>query len=128
MRCSTLTKGGDLCRREAMDGSDYCYSHDEAYAEQRRKDATLGGKTGGRGRPGVISTELARFQRIFERLAESIESGEIDRGDAAVMIQAYNGARGCIVGALKAQEQEELAAELEGISNMLAERGVEWHA
>jgi hypothetical protein len=128
MRCSALTAAGDICRREAMDGSDYCYSHDPAYAAQRKHDATIGGKKGGRGRPAVVSTELSRLQRIFERLAESIEEGEIDRGDAAVMIQAYNGARGCIVGALKAHEQEELSAELESISNMLAERGVEWHA
>jgi hypothetical protein len=128
MRCSALTKGGDQCSREAMNDSVYCYSHDPAYAEERHRNASLGGQTGGRGRPSSISSELARLQHIFERLAESIENGEIDRGDAAVMIQAYNGARGCIAAALKAQEQEELALELEQISSMLAARGVEWRA
>jgi hypothetical protein len=126
MRCSALTRGGDQCSREAMGGSDYCYSHSPEYAQERHEAATKGGQTGGRGRPARITSELTRLQHIFERLAESVENGELDRGDAAVMIQAYNGARGCIAAALKAQEQEELALELENISAQLAERGVEW--
>jgi hypothetical protein len=75
-----------------------------------------------------ISSELTRLQQVFEKLADAVLEGEVDRGDAAVAIQALNGARGCVVGTLKAQEQEELAAEIAEVAAALAERGIEWQA
>jgi len=75
-----------------------------------------------------IASELERLQARFERLADEVLEGEIDRGDAAVAIQALNGARGCVIGALKAQEQEEMAQEIAEISATLQERGIKWRA
>jgi hypothetical protein len=55
--------------------------------------------------------------------------GKQDRSAAAVAIQALNGARGCLVGALKAREQEELARELEELKSYVQDQEVSrWRA
>ena len=42
MRCKGTTKDGSRCKREAQEGSDYCYQHKPSNKENRRKskDAT----------------------------------------------------------------------------------------
>ncbi len=95
-----------------MPGSDRCWSHDESTAAARRRRASKGGKRGGRGRP---QAELARLQSRFEELAESVLSGEIERGVGAVAGQLLNGARACVRDAMAAREQEELLARLEAL-------------
>jgi len=63
------------------------------------------------------------LQTVFERLAERIEAGELDRGSAAVMIQAYNGARSCLASMLKAKELEELEARLTELEERYGNEG-----
>ena len=128
-KCAAITAAGSACKGVPMPGEAYCYVHHPDTKEERRKHGSKGGRRGGRGRPSPISAELARLQAVFERLAERIERGEIDRGSAAVMIQAYNGARGCLIGALKAREQEELAKELEELKSYVQDQEVSrWRA
>lgn len=111
-KCAAITAAGSACKGVPMPGESYCYVHHPDTKEERRKHGSKGGRRGGRGRPSPISAELARLQAVFERLAERIERGEIDRGSAAVMIQAYNGARSCVAAMLKAKELEELEVRL----------------
>jgi hypothetical protein len=128
-KCAAITAAGSACKGIPMPGESYCYVHHPDTKETRRKAGSKGGRRGGRGRPSPVSAELARLQTVFEGLAERIEVGEIDRGTAAVMIQAYNGARACAVGALKARDQEELAKELEELKSFVEERGASrWRA
>jgi hypothetical protein len=61
-------------------------------AEERRKRAQKGGRSGGRGRP---QAELHRLQKWFEELAQQVIKGEVDRSDAAVTGQLLNYARAC---------------------------------
>src|SRR5829696_5891464 len=105
MKCAAITAGGGKCKRNADHPSNYCYSHDPERAAER-----------------------TRLQGVFERLAGDVLSGEQDRADVAVAVQALNGARGCIVAGLKAKEQEEMAAEIAEISVALQERGIRWRA
>jgi hypothetical protein len=88
-------------------------------AEARRRNATKGGKRGGRGRP---SAELARLQERFEELVERVLSGEVERGVGAVVGQLLNGARACLRDGLAAREQEELVGRLEEVEQILEQR------
>jgi len=54
-----------------------------------------------------------RLQGEFEEIAGKVLSGEVERGDGAVVAQLLNGARACVLGLLKAREQEELLERVE---------------
>jgi hypothetical protein len=126
--CSGIKANGERCRAQPMRGSQYCLNHDPDRVEENRRRSSKGGRRGGRGRP---SAELARLQRRFEELAESVLSGEIERGVGAVAGQLLNGARACFRDALAAREQEELIKRLEMLEEGLGrknEGGRRWGA
>jgi hypothetical protein len=119
-RCTAIKASGGKCKCRAIEGSEWCWNHHPSHADERRRHGARGGKRGGRGRP---SAELARLQRRFEELAESVLSGEIERGVGAVAGQLLNGARACIRDSLTAREQEELIERLEAREEALAYEG-----
>jgi hypothetical protein len=121
-KCTGITREGERCRGIAIDGLGYCYAHDPDRAEERRRNAHKGGKRAGRGRPSPATAELTRLQGRFEDLVDKVLSGEVERGDGAVAAQLLNGARACVVGLLKAREQEELEARLEEVEEILKQR------
>lgn len=127
VKCTGITRDGGRCEGVAIPGSDYCYAHDPAKAEERRRNAQRGGKRGGRGRP---SAELHRLQVRLEDLAEKVLSGEVERGVAAVAGQLLGAARACVRDSLAAREQEELVARLEELEAVLETRreGKRWGA
>ena len=118
-KCSGITRSGERCKGIAIDSSGYCYAHHPDRAEDRRRAARKGGKRGGRGRP---VSELARLQSRFEKLAEQVLSGEVERARGAVAGQLLNGARACVRDGLTAREQEELVERLEGLERTLEQR------
>jgi uncharacterized protein YceH (UPF0502 family) len=126
-KCTGITQAGTACKGIPIEGSDYCYAHDPAHADERRRHGSKGGKRGGRGRP---VSELARLQGRFEDLANKVLSGEVDRARAAVACQLLNGARACIRDGLTAREQEELIERLEALEGALEQKrgGIQWGA
>jgi hypothetical protein len=104
----------------AIPGSDYCYAHDPSRAEERRRNASRGGKRGGRGR---ASSELHRLRTRFEELAQKVLDGDVERGVGAVAGQLLNGARACVRDSLAAREQEELVERLEALEEALERNG-----
>ena len=121
-RCCAIKPNGERCGGRALEGSEWCWNHDPAYAEERRRNASKGGKRAGRGRPSPATAELTRLQGRFEDLVDKVLSGEVERGDGAVAAQLLNGARACVVGLLKAREQEELEGRLEEVEEILKQR------
>jgi hypothetical protein len=127
--CSGIRADGGRCRAQAIVDSQWCFSHHPDYEEARRRRASRGGKRGGRGRPSPATAELARLQGRFEDLVDKVLAGEVERGDGAVAAQLLNGARACVVGLLKAREQEELEGRLEEVEEILRQRKDErWQA
>ncbi len=120
-QCSATTRSGARCKGVAIDGLGLCVSHHPEFAHARRRNASRGGKRGGRGRRSPATAELARLQEHFEDLAENVLAGTLDRGKAAVAIQALNGARACVRDAVAAREQEEIAQRLDALEDELAE-------
>jgi hypothetical protein len=117
--CSGITRAGTACKGTPIDGSRWCYVHHPDHTEERRRHGSKGGKRGGRGRPSAATGELARLQHRFENLAERVLEGGVERGDAAVVAQLLNGARACVIGLLKAREQEDLLERLEEVEQRL---------
>jgi hypothetical protein len=115
-QCAGIKRDGGRCAVVVGPGQSHCYAHDPGRAEERRRNASRGGKRGGRGRP---TTELARLKERFETLAYAVLSGKIERADAAVAGQLLNGARACVRDGLAAREQEELVLRLEELETLL---------
>jgi hypothetical protein len=58
---------------------------------------------------------LHRLQSRFEALAEQVLAGTVDRAEAAVAIQAWNGARASIAASAKLRELEDIEARLDAL-------------
>jgi hypothetical protein len=126
-RCSAIRKDGAPCRAVAIRGRPWCPAHDPEFTRVRQQGARKGGRTGGRGRSSKSSAELRRLQERFEEIAARVESGALDRGRAAVMIQALGGARACVRDSVAAREQEEIDVRLAELEDELeARKDEEW--
>ena len=125
-RCPGVKRDGSLCTVTVEPPQTYCWWHDPANAEERKRAASRGGKRAGRGRPVA---ELARLGARFEELADMVLRGEVDRADGAVAGQLLNGARACTRDGLKAKEVEELERRLEELEEIMQRKGdAKWPA
>ena len=111
MRCNGITSGGERCKLEATHGS-YCWSHAPEMADERRRRAIRGGKTGGRGRPG---TDLADLKRDVRKLIDDVLSGAVSHGPGAVALQGYNTLLRAAKVELDIREQTEFIERLEAL-------------
>jgi hypothetical protein len=118
-RCAFIKPGGDRCGSIAMKGYDTCYGHRPDLADERRRNASKGGKRGGRGRP---QAELSDIKRRLLVLAEDVLEGRQDKGVAAVASQVLNVYLRAVSVELKVQEQQELIERLESLEEGLEQR------
>lgn len=72
-----------------MRGYSTCYSHREDLADERRRNASKGGKRGGRGR-GSQNPEVAELKRRASDLYTAVLEGEIPPAVGAVGVQCLN--------------------------------------
>jgi len=79
---------------------------DPANAQQRRRAASRGGR-------GKANREVATLKEEIKAVIEDVKAGDLDRNDAAVMIQAYRALKDFIALERQVKETEELAAEIE---------------
>jgi hypothetical protein len=118
-KCSGITQAGTACKGIPIEGSQWCYVHHPDHAEERRRHGSKGGRRGGRGRPvaelGSLRDENADIRR---RLLE----GELLPNVAAVAVQSINTDIRAVGAAMKAREQEEIAARLEELETLLVQR------
>src|SRR3712207_5849268 len=96
-RCRGEKRDGGRCAA-IVEGS-FCYQHDPRKADERRRNASKGGRSKGGG------TELAELKKQVKDLARDVLAGEADRGRAAVANQLYN-------TLIRAVEQERKLREL----------------
>ena len=55
--CAAIKPDGLRCKARAMQGSQWYFNHNPDHSEERRRNATKGGKHGGGGRPARSGTE-----------------------------------------------------------------------
>jgi hypothetical protein len=63
--------------------------------------------------------DLLRLQQQFEQLADDVLEGRVEKANAAVAIQALNGARSCVLGSAKLRELFEIEARLDTLEGHL---------
>ena len=105
-RCSFIKASGERCRGAATGQHGLCWAHDPANAQQRRRAASRGGR-------GKANREVATLKEEIKAVIEDVKAGDLDRNDAAVMIQAYRALKDFIALERQVKETEELAAEIE---------------
>jgi hypothetical protein len=98
-------------------GQSHCYAHDPNRANERRRNASRGGKSKGNG-------ELADLKKQVKNLAADVLEGKVDRGRAAVANQLYNTLIRAIEQERKLRELGELAERLEALEDVLKGRKV----
>jgi hypothetical protein len=115
-KCTAITRGGTRCKGTAIDSSGYCHAHHPDRAEMRRRAASKGGKTGGRGRPieGVRETRA-----LLRSLAGGVLNKRVDRADAAVAGQLLNCVLRSFTVEAQMREQEELVERMERLESSL---------
>jgi hypothetical protein len=122
--CAFVKPNGERCASRAMKSYEHCYNHRPDLSEERSRNASKGGKTGGRGRPAA---ELASIKKLLEDLTSRVlgDAGapqRLDTGRAAVANQLINTRLRAIELARKIKETDELAARLERLERAQAPR------
>jgi hypothetical protein len=117
--CSGIKADGQRCYGTAMEGYDHCYGHREDLAEERRRNASKGGRRGGRGRPG---SDLAGVKTDIRAVIADVLAGEVQTGPAAVALQGYNALIRAEKLELDIREQHELTERLEELEALLEQR------
>ncbi len=112
--CPAIKANGERCKGDAIPGADWCYSHDPDRAEERRRNASRGGKSGGGGRS---SGELAEIKALLSELTNRVLGGEgveaLETGRAAVANQLVNTRLRAVELERKIRESDELEARIE---------------
>jgi|SRR5215211_1872129 len=114
-RCAASKPDGSSCERIVGVSQRYCYAHDPARSEERRRNASRGGKSRANG-------EIADLKAQLKKLASDVLSGEVGRGEAAVVNQILNTRARLLEIERKIKETEELEARLEALESVLKDR------
>jgi len=105
-RCAGLKRDSGQCATIVEPSQIYCYQHDPANAERRSRSASRAARSKG-------NREVATLKEEIKSLIMDVKAGELDRNDAAVMIQGYRVLKDLIALERKVKETDELAAEIE---------------
>jgi hypothetical protein len=112
-QCAGIKRDGGRCTVAVGPGQTHCYQHDPRRSQERKRNASLGGRSKGQG-------ELGELKRRIRSLAAEVLDGTVDRGRATVAGQLYN----CLIRALeqerKQRELEELAGRWDELESLLA--------
>src|SRR5215211_5396146 len=104
-RCLGTKRDNSPCTVSVEPPQIYCWWHDPANADARRRAASKGGKRGGRGRP---IAELVSLRDENADIRRRLLEGELLPNVAAVAVQSINTDIRAVGVVLKAREQEEL--------------------
>jgi hypothetical protein len=109
-KCSAITRAGTRCRRSAEGQNGLCFAHDPANAERRRRTAARGGR-------GKANKEVATLKDEIRDVIAGVKSGDLDRNDAAAMIQAYRALLEYIKLERAVVVEDDLAVRLEALKS-----------
>jgi hypothetical protein len=114
-QCAGIKRDGGRCTVIVATSESYCYHHAPERAEQRKRNASRGGKSKG-------SQKLAKLDKQLEDLAADTLADNVERGVAAVVNQIINSRIRLMELERKIREQEELEGRLEALENVLRTR------
>jgi hypothetical protein len=106
--CAGITREGRRCTLPADPSSGMCWLHDPARANQRHRHASKAARSKG-------NREVADLKEEIKTVITDVKAGDLDRNDAAVMIQGYRALKDFIALERGIRVEDEIAAELEEI-------------
>jgi hypothetical protein len=115
-RCSGTKRDGSPCTATVEPPQRFCWWHDPANADKRRRAASKAGRS----KP---NRELAGTKARLSDLADDVLEGRQDKGVAAVASQILNVYLRAVSVELKVQEQRELIERLEALEEQLESKG-----
>ena len=110
--CRATKRSGEPCTALATGSNGYCWAHDPANADKRRRMASRAGSSKGSG-------EISDLKKQLRDLATGVLSGEVGRSEAAVVNQILNTRARLIELERKIREQEELEERLAALESVL---------
>lgn len=113
---TTPAGGSTRCTTAVAPGQTHCYQHDPHKADERRRNASRGGRSKGSG------GELSDIKRQLKGLASDVLESRVERGSAAVVNQILNTLIRAIEQERKMRELEELEGRLEALEEVLKGR------
>ena len=114
-QCAGIKRDGGRCTVVVGPSQTHCYQHDPRRSEERKRNASRGGRSKGNQR-------LAKLDRQLEHLATDTLEGKVERGVAAVVNQIINTRARLVELERKIREQEELEERLEALEEVLKRR------
>jgi hypothetical protein len=114
-RCAGLKRDGGKCTAIVNGSQTYCYQHDPARAQERRRNASKAARS----KP---SRELAAIKQRLLDLADDVLEGRTDKGVATVASQVLNVYLRAVSVELKVKEVTELEERLEEMEQLLKQR------
>ena len=114
-RCAASKPDRSPCERIVGASQRYCYAHDPARSEDRRRNASKGGKS-------KVNRNLSDLDKQLEKLAADTLEGTVERGVAAVVNQIINTRTRLIELERKIRDQEEVVERMEALEGVLKMR------
>ena len=106
--CPGIKRSGGRCTVGVRPGETWCYNHDPARTEERKRAASRAGRSAG-------GREVRDLKRRISDVVDAVLEGSQDRGRAAVAIQGFNALRGTLELERKVRELDEIAGRLEAL-------------
>ena len=104
--CSATKRDGEPCTLPAVGAHGLCWAHAPENAEKRRRAASRAARSKG-------NREVMTLKEEIKALIADVKAGDLDRNDAAVMVQAYRALKDFIELERRVKETDDLAAEVE---------------
>jgi len=105
-RCGFIKGDGERCKGTATAPHGLCWAHAPENAQKRRQIASRAARSKG-------NREVATLKEEIKSLIADVREGDLDRNDAAVMIQGYRALKDLIALERQVKVTDELAAEIE---------------
>ena len=120
IRCAGTKRDGAPCTATVEPPQRFCWWHNPANADKRRRAASKAGKA----KP---NRELASIKTRLSDLADDVLTGALDKGVAAVASQVLNVYLRAMSVELKAREQMELIERLEALEEGLQANAAQYN-
>lgn len=115
-QCAGIKRDGGRCAVVVGTGKQHCYAHDPDRENERKRNASRGGRSKGAG------GELAALKKQVKDLAAEVLEGKQETSKASVANQIYNTLIRAIEQERKNLEMGELAERLEAMEEVLKGR------
>jgi hypothetical protein len=110
--CRATKASGDPCTLPANGSGGLCWAHSPENADKRRRAASKAARAKG-------NREVITLKEEIKTVISNVKSGDLDRNDAAVMIQGYRALKDFIELERRVREQLALIARLEQVEEGL---------